>query len=128
MFKENKSRVDVAIALNLEADDVVTFFEDYMRLLNFDKLINIYRELGDDIYQLDYLFHEMKCEGIANRNAISRFTEMAGRITRLDEEELKICEQIGKLNSKKFGLEREIDEALKELNQYSVSLREKQLL
>ena len=54
--------------------------------------------------------------------------EMAGRLTRLDDEELKICEQIGKLNSKKFELEREIDEALKELEQYSKSIREKQLL
>jgi hypothetical protein len=50
---------------------------------------------------------------------------MAGRLTRLDEEELKICEQIGKLNSKKFELEREIEEALKELDQYNVSLIEK---
>jgi len=41
---------------------------------------------------------------------------MAGRLTRLDEEELKICEQIGRLNSKKFELEREIEEAIKELN------------
>ena len=49
MFKENKSRVDVAIALNLEADDVVTMYEDYLKLLNFDKLIAIYKDLGDDI-------------------------------------------------------------------------------
>jgi hypothetical protein len=53
----------------------------------------------------------MKCECITTKNAISRFTEMAGRITRLDEEELKICGQIGKLNSKKFELEREVEEA-----------------
>ena len=50
---------------------------------------------------------------------------MVGRLTRLDEEELKICEQIGKLNSKKFELEREIDEALQELGLYNVSLIEK---
>ncbi len=37
LFKENKSRVDVAIALNLEADHVVTLFEEYMQLLNLDK-------------------------------------------------------------------------------------------
>lgn len=125
MFKENKSRVDVAIALNLEADYVVTLFEDYMHLLNLDKLMNIYKELGDDIYLLDHLFHEMRWEGIATKNKIARFTEMAGRLTRLDEEELKICEQIGRLNSKKFELEREIEEALKELDQYNVSLIEK---
>jgi hypothetical protein len=125
MFKGNKSRVEVAIALNLEADDVVTLFEDYLKLLNFDRLIAIYKDLGNGIYLLDYLFHHMKCEGITNKQAISRFTEMAGRLSRLDEEELKICGQIGKLNSKKFELEREIDEALKELELYNVSLIEK---
>ena len=67
MFKENKSRVDVAIALNLEADYVVTLFEDYMHLVNLDKLMSIYKELGDGIYLLDYLFHHMRYEGIANQ-------------------------------------------------------------
>ena len=70
----------------------------------------------------------MKYEDVDTKNKIFRFVEMAGKITRLDEEELKICEQIGKLNSKKFELEREINEALKELDLYNVSLREKQLL
>jgi hypothetical protein len=51
---------------------------------------------------------------------------MAGKLTRLDEEELKICEQIGKLNHKKFELEREVEEALKELDHYNVSIIEKQ--
>ena len=106
---------------------MIILLEDYLTLLNLDKLMSIYKDLGNGIYQLDYLLHHMKCEGIANRNAISRFTEMAGRITRLDEEELKICEQIGKLNSKKFELERET-EALKELEQYNVSLIEKRQL
>lgn len=62
-----------------------------MSLVNLDKLISIYKDLGDDIYLLDHLFHEMKWEGIATKNAISRLVQMAGRLTRLDEEELKIC-------------------------------------
>jgi hypothetical protein len=70
----------------------------------------------------------MKCEGITPKDAISRFTEIDGRITRLDEEELKICGQIGNLNSKKFELEKEIQEALEELEQYNASLIEKRQL
>ena len=30
MFKDNKSRVEAAIALNLEAADIVALFEDYL--------------------------------------------------------------------------------------------------
>jgi hypothetical protein len=48
-------------------------------------LITIYKELGDGIYLLNHLFLEMEWEGIANKNKISRFVEMAGKITRLDE-------------------------------------------
>jgi hypothetical protein len=36
-----------------------------------------------------------------------------------------LCEETGRLNSKNFELEREIDEAFKELELYNVSLREK---
>ena len=128
MFQENKNRVDVAIALGLEADDVIVLFEDYLKLQNLDKLFTIYRDLGNEIYMLDYLSFNLKQEGSDTKQAISRFVEMVGRLARLDEEELKICEQIGRLNLKKFALENEIDEALKELEQYNVSLREKQLL
>ncbi len=128
MFRENKSRVDVAIALNLHAEDVVTLFEDYLSLLNLDRLMTIYKDLGNDIYLLYYLFHNLKWEGISTKNAISRFADMAGKLARLDEEELEICERIGKLNSKKWELEGEIEEAIKGLEQYNLSLTEKHLL
>ena len=116
MFKDNKSRVDVTIALNLESDDLIGLYEDYFQLLNLDKLFTIHKELGNEIYLLDHLLFQLKQEDITTKDRISRFTEMAGRLTRLDEDELKICEQIGRLNSKKFELEREIEEAIKELN------------
>ena len=44
MFEDNKSRVDVAIALNLESDDVIGLYEDYIQLLNLDKLFTIYKD------------------------------------------------------------------------------------
>ena len=50
---------------------------------------------------------------------------MVARITRLDEEELKICDEIRRLNSKKWEVEKEIEEALKELELYTLSLSEK---
>jgi hypothetical protein len=53
---------------------------------------------------------------------------MAGKLIELDEESLKLCEELGRLNSKKFEMETQNDEALKKLEQYAVSLREKHLL
>lgn len=101
MFKENKSRIDVAIALNLQAEDAVTLFEDYLSLINFDRLMTIYKDLGNDAYLLYCLFHHLKWEGIATKDGISNFLDMAGRLIRLDEELLKLCEQLGRLNDKK---------------------------
>lgn len=69
MFRDNKSRVEAAIALNLEADDVVALFEDYLILLNLYKLITICRHLGNDIYLLDLLFFQMKEEGIVTKKS-----------------------------------------------------------
>src|SRR6476620_7850014 len=100
IFKKNKSRVNVATTLNLNAEYVVTLFKEYVYLLNFDKLFTIYKELRNEIYLLDYLFFQSKQEGITTKDRISRFTAMAGRLTRLDEEKLKTCKEIVQLNSK----------------------------
>ena len=34
LFKENKNLVDVAITLNIETDEVLGLYNDYLRLLN----------------------------------------------------------------------------------------------
>lgn len=98
MFKENRSRVDVAIDLGLDAEDVINLFDDYLRLVNVDQIMKIYRELGDTIYLLYYLFQQLKYEGNVTKDGISSFANMVGRLTRLREEEILISEQIVKLN------------------------------
>ena len=52
LFKENKNLVDVAIILNIEADEVFGLYTDYLRLSNMDKLRSIYWDLGDEIESL----------------------------------------------------------------------------
>ncbi len=38
LFRENNSLVDVAISLNMEADEVFGLHSDYLRLTNMEKL------------------------------------------------------------------------------------------
>lgn len=52
LFKENKDLVDVAISLNIEADEILDLHSDYLRLLNMDKLMSMYREMGNEIHLL----------------------------------------------------------------------------
>ncbi|MDQ6723534.1 MAG: hypothetical protein M3Z01_04630 [Thermoproteota archaeon] len=48
MFKDKKSRVDVAIGLDSETYVVLNFYADYLRLVRMDNLVKIYQELGTD--------------------------------------------------------------------------------
>ena len=38
LFKEGKSLVDIAIALDMETDEVLGMYSDYLRLLNLHKV------------------------------------------------------------------------------------------
>jgi hypothetical protein len=71
MFSDGKSLVNVAIALDIGADEVLGIHNDYLRLLNLDSLMTLYRELDDnDFNLLMYLYRQLKWEGLANRNDI----------------------------------------------------------
>ena len=43
-----KSRVDVAIALNLETFEIISLFHDYLKLSDIYKLVTVYDYLGSD--------------------------------------------------------------------------------
>ena len=64
----------------------------------------------------------LKYKVITTKKAISSCTEKAGRLTRLDERALKKCDEIGLLNSKKFELERALEEAKEELDGFDARL------
>ncbi len=51
IFKENKTLVDVAITLNMDADEVLGLHSDYLQLSNKDKLMSIYREIVTMIFK-----------------------------------------------------------------------------
>jgi transposase len=48
LFKENKSLTDVVITLDLDADTVLNYYKDYLRLNDMFKLVNLYHSLGKD--------------------------------------------------------------------------------
>jgi len=111
MFKEGKSRVDVAIALNLESYEAIDLFCDYLQLLNMDRLVTVHQYLGDDLPSFLDLFDRMKDEGILTQPAITMLVNSAGKLARLEEESLKLCEQIGRLHDKKTEIKEDIEKA-----------------
>ena len=124
MFHEGKSKVMVAITLNLSADEVLLLFEDYLKLVNLDRVFNIYQELGDKAHLFYTLFILMKEKGLLSRHILCRFVEQGDKLDRLDEEVLSECEEVGKLQRVKYQLERDIEEAKKELSCYEKEVKD----
>lgn len=111
MFKEGKNRVDVAIALNLESYEAINVFHEYLKLSNSDKLVTVYDYLGSHLSMFLDLFDRMKDEGILTQPAIARFVQSAQKLAKLEEESLKLCDQIGRLNDKKTEIKEDIERA-----------------
>ena len=93
--------MDVAITLNIETDDVLGMHSDYLRLLNLDSLTTLYRELGDnDFNLLVYLYRHLRHEGLANKNDILNIVQMEGKLKSLNSELYETAADIGRLNLK----------------------------
>lgn len=115
LFKENKNLVDVAIALDMDAHDVLDLHTDYLRLSNKNKLMSIYFELDDDIDSLAWLYDSLKRYGLANRKDIHNILQQEDKLKNLDKELYEIAETIGRLNFTKRQLKREIADLMEML-------------
>jgi hypothetical protein len=123
LFKEGRSLVSVAIALDIETDEVLRFYADYLRLLNLGKLMTLYRELDDeDFGLLEYLYHQLKWEGLANKKDIFNVIQMEGKLKSLNCELYETAADIGRLNSVKSNLEKDVDDLTRKVDDYDTVL------
>jgi hypothetical protein len=60
LYKEGKSPLEVAISLELSADDAEKFYKDYLRLKGLGTLIDLYSRIGPVLN--DYLDFLWKCK------------------------------------------------------------------
>lgn len=125
LFKENKNLVDVAIILNIDTDEVLGMYSDYLRLLNLQKLMTIYKEMGDDIYLLEHLYLDLKNEGLCNKQDIINIVQKVGKLRNLDQALIETAADIGRLNSVKFNLEKDVDELTRKIDDYDAILLER---
>jgi hypothetical protein len=112
LFRENKNLVDVAITLNIEAEDVISLHSDYLRLSNMDKLMSIFREMGDEIDLLEWLYKKLKWFGLANKDDIYDILEKEENLKNMDKVLYETAGEIGRLSSIKMQLEKDIEERM----------------
>jgi hypothetical protein len=125
LFKENKNLVDVAIILNICTDDVLGMYSDYLRLLNLQKLMAIYKEMGNDIYLLEHLYLDLKNEGLCSKKDIFNIVQKAGELRNLDQALIETAADIGRLNFYKSNLEKDLDELTRKIDEYDTILLER---
>ena len=125
LFKENKNLVDVAITLNMDAHEVLDLHTDYLRLSNKNNLMSIYFEMGNEIHLIEHLYRELKLHGLDNEYDISNILQKEENLKNLDNDLYETAGEIGRLNSLKMQLKKEIAELMEMLGHCKSVMEEK---
>ena len=108
MFKEGKSCIEVAIALNVPADEVLANHIKFQKLQDLDGFVKLYRELGDDLSLFVFLYKTMKIEGLMNKKEILNLVRIETELKGLTDKINKECQELGRLNLIKLQLRDQI--------------------
>jgi hypothetical protein len=126
LFEEGRGLVKVSIALDLEADDVLEIHNGYMRLSGMDRLVALYREMGNkDFLLLDQLYRNLRLEGLANENDILDLVQTNGNLKRLNREYEETASCIGRMNNELFLLKNEKEDLVRSCERYDALLSKK---
>jgi len=107
LFREKKSLTEVVITLDLEADTVLYYYKDYLRLNHLYKLVNLYHSLGKDLPLFLHLFNRIKEEGLS-REEIAYMIEIQSNIADKQETVVWLNKHISELGKEKQELEKDI--------------------
>jgi hypothetical protein len=118
--------VDTTIVLDIDTDETIDLYNDYLRLLNMQKLMSMYKELGNDgIYFLNYLYNQLTRQGFANKKDIRRIIGVTGELGNLGRTLIETASDIGGLNFFKSNIERDVDELTRKIDDYDAILLER---
>ncbi len=70
--------------------------------------MSIYRELGDEIQLLEWLYRKLKWYGLASKKDISYILQHGEKLKNMDKELCETAGEIGRLNSLKMQLKKEV--------------------
>ena len=67
MFKDGRPLEDVAIELDVETPTILCYYQDYLQLVNMGRLVNIYKEIKDDLPLFLRLYRRIKKERLSKQ-------------------------------------------------------------
>jgi hypothetical protein len=104
MFRDKRALADVTIELDLDADTVLYYFGDYLRLIRMGNLVRIYKELKDDLSLFLDLYRRIKKEELSKQD-ITELLELQHLLLNLRKRVDLYNNHIGGLHAKKLQLE-----------------------
>jgi transposase len=84
MFRENKTMPEIVVELDLDANSVLDYHEDYLRLVKMNSLIGIYKNLKDDFPLFIHLYRRIKKEGL-NKESITKLLDNQNKLIEFDK-------------------------------------------
>jgi hypothetical protein len=107
LFREKKPLIEVVITLDLDADTVLSYYKNYLRLNDMFKLVNLYHKLGEDLPLFLHLFDRVKKEGLT-REEITDMLQSQRNVSDMQETLIWLNNHIPELWREKQELEQEI--------------------
>lgn len=107
LFREKKPLIDVAIRLDLDAETVLQYHKDYLRLNDMYKLVNLYHSLGKDLPLFLQLYNRVKKEGLT-RDDVKDLIEIQRSIGEMENAVVWLNKHTSELERQKEELEQEI--------------------
>ena len=114
MFQDGRPLTEVAIEMDIESPTVICYYSDYLKLLNIQRLVNIYKEVKDDLPLFLRLHERIKKEGLS-KHQIIELLKTPDRLLDLKKKMNIYNDNIWEMHSKKVKLEKELEEKKKML-------------
>jgi Trp operon repressor len=108
---------EVVVELDLDANAVLDYHGDYLRLEKMDGLVKIYQDLRDDFLVLMHLYKKIKKEGLS-KQGITNLLKNQNKLSELEERVTFYNEHIQGQISQKTSLERVIKELTAKRDNY----------
>ena len=82
MFRDGLSLTEVSIKMDIGSPTVFCYYEDYLKLVNMERLVTIYNDMKDDLPLFLHLFIRIKKEKL-NKQDITGLLENQNRLVEL---------------------------------------------
>ena len=108
LFSEGKTPLQVSIALNLRAPDVLILYKEYRSLKHTGLFTKMYEEVGDDMQYFLKLCTLAKAQNLTINQVINYLTTFSDYLPGVELQYQSLQNQTSELQSKKHQLETEL--------------------